>query len=225
MAAEMEAIEPNEPEPMSGIGPLTDALEAFARFFCIDHDLVQAATERSAAADLDSALPDRVRRTITAMTDAEKTDLLARIFDGEPHASAELRAMVRARLEPPATVAVPRTIAEVHARAREIRLARERAEAELAETQRRLQAEAAEKARQVRLVGILRRGESVWRDVEDEIGRRNPAGYDKAAALLSDLLALAEKQGSTEEFHLRLQSIRERHAGKGRFIERLGSLE
>lgn len=60
--------------------------------------------------------------------------------------------------------------------------------------------------------------------VEDEIGRRNPAGYDKAAALLSDLLALAEKQDSVEEFRLRLQSIRERHAGKGRFIERLATL-
>ncbi|ESY67198.1 MULTISPECIES: hypothetical protein [Mesorhizobium] len=223
MAAEMEAIEPNEPEPMSGIGPLTDALEAFARFFGIDYDLVQAATERSAAADRDGASPDMVQRTITAMTDAEKTGLLVRVFDGEPHASAELRAMVRARLQPPAAVAVPRTMAELQARAREIRLAREHREAELAEMQRRLQAEAAEKARQVRLEGILRRGEeNVWRDVEDEIGRRNPAGYDKAVALLSDLLVLAEKQGATEEFHLRLQSIRERHAGKGRFIERLG---
>ncbi|UCI08441.1 hypothetical protein [Mesorhizobium sp. B1-1-8] len=60
--------------------------------------------------------------------------------------------------------------------------------------------------------------------MEAEIGRRNPAGYDKAAALLSDLLGFAEKHGTVEEFRLRFQSIRERHAGKGRFIERLEAL-
>ncbi|MDX8525143.1 hypothetical protein RFM68_11540 [Mesorhizobium sp. MSK_1335] len=221
---EAEAIEPDEPEPMPGIGPLTDALEAFADFFCINQDLLRAAAERSAATD--EALPEMPERVIGAMSDAEKSSMLVRVFNSEPHVSAELRALVRARSEPQAATSpgAPRTAADLLTRAREIRLARDRAEAELAEARRRLEAEAAEKAREVRLEDIRRRGESVWTDVEDEIGRRNPAGYDKAAALLSDLLALAEKQGRGEEFRLRLQSIRDRHAGKGRFIERLATL-
>jgi len=34
---------------------------------------------------------------------------------------------------------------------------------------------------------IARRTESVWREIETEIGRRNAAGYNKAASLLLDL--------------------------------------
>ncbi|AZO27132.1 hypothetical protein ABID26_006051 [Mesorhizobium shonense] len=224
MDVEIEAVEPDEPEPTPGLGPLTDALEAFAEFFCIDRDLLRAAAEQSSAPD--GLLPEMAGRIVAAMSDAEKTSLLVRIFNGEPHVPAELRAWVRARseLQTATSPGALRTAADLLTRAREIRLARERAEAEHAEAQRRLEAELAEKAREVRLEVIRRRGESVWSDVEDEIGRRNPAGYDKAAALLSDLLALAEKQDSVEEFRLRLQSIRERHAGKGRFIERLATL-
>ncbi len=223
MAVETAAIEPDEPEPMPGIGPLTEALAAFAEFFGIDRDLVQAAAERSAATAPDGSASEMARRVVAAMGDAEKTRLLMRVFNGEPNMSAELQATIRARLEPETTISpgALRTAADLQARAEEFRLARKRAEAELAEAQRRLQAEAAEKARDVRLEAFRQRGEKVWGEVEIEIGRRNPAGYDKAAALLSDLLALAEKQGSTEEFRLRLQSIRERHAGKGRFLERV----
>ncbi|RWE67784.1 MAG: hypothetical protein EOS63_34310, partial [Mesorhizobium sp.] len=42
MAVEADALEPDAPEPMPGIGPLSEALEAFAKFFGIDHGLVQA---------------------------------------------------------------------------------------------------------------------------------------------------------------------------------------
>ncbi|NUS20118.1 MAG: hypothetical protein HOQ25_10045, partial [Mesorhizobium sp.] len=153
MAVEADAVESDQPEPMPGIGPLTEALEAFAAFFGIDRDLVQAAAERSAANAPNDAAPEMVRRTIAAVPDSEKIDLLVRIFDGELHASLELRAMVQARLG--TTNAAPaiamRTVAELQARAAEIRLARERAEAKLAAAHRRLQMEAAEKARQVRL--------------------------------------------------------------------------
>jgi hypothetical protein len=226
MAVEAEAIEPDAPEPMPGIGPLTEALEAFAAFFGIDHDLVQAAAERSAAIAPAGPSPDMARRVVAAMSDAEKTDLLMRVFDGEPNMSAELRATVRTRLEPETTISpgALRTAADLQARAEDIRLARERAEAELAEAQRRLRAEAAKKAQDVRVEALRQRGETVWEEVETEIMRRNPAGYDKAAALLSDLSVLAEREGSAEEFRVRLQSIRERHAGKGRFLERLVSL-
>ncbi|OHV67669.1 hypothetical protein LCM4577_24700 [Mesorhizobium sp. LCM 4577] len=226
MAVEAEAIESDEPEPMPGIGPLTEALEAFAAFFGIDHDLVQAAAERNAAIAPADPAPEMVRRVVAAMSDAEKTDLLMRVFNGEPNMSAELRATVRTRLEPETTISpgALRTAADLQARAEDIRLARERAEAELAEAQRRLRAEAAKKAQDVRVEALRQRGETVWEEVETEIMRRNPAGYDKAAALLSDLSVLAEREGGAEEFRVRLQSIRERHAGKGRFLERLVSL-
>jgi hypothetical protein len=221
-AVEAEAIEADEPEPMPGIGPMTGALEAFTNFFGIDSDLVQAAAERSATSNSDAS-SESARQVIAAMTEHEKTGLLERLFDGDAHVAAELRSAVRKRLESEtgSATAVPRTAGELRSRARAIRLCRECIEANEAAEERRRQLEAAEKVRQTRLEAIRRRGESAWQEVEDEIERRNSASYDRAAVLLTDLRALAEKQGTVEDFLRRLQDIRGRHVRKERFIERL----
>jgi hypothetical protein len=206
---------------MPGIGPITGALEAFANFFGIEPDLVQAAAEHSGGASEDGLPADAIRSVIAAMPDGAKTGLLVRLFDGDPHVVAELRASVRKDREAGVSVAAPRTVSELRARADAIRLVREHAEANKAAVERRRQADAAEKARHARLEALRRRSESAWREVEDEIERRNSTSYDKAAALLSDLRVLAEKLGTTDEFHRRLHAIRDRHARKERFIERL----
>jgi hypothetical protein len=200
-AVEVDAFEADETEPMPGIGPMTGALETFADFFGIESDLVQAAAERPAVASVDVMSSDAVRRAIEAMPDREKTRCLERLLDGDPHVAAELRAAVRKGLDLKigTSPTAPRTVGELRVRANAIRLSRERAEADKVAEERRRQAEAAEKAHQTRLEAIRRRGESIWREVEDEIERRNSASYDKAAALLSDLRALAEKQGAERQ--------------------------
>jgi hypothetical protein len=71
---------------------------------------------------------------------------------------------------------------------------------------------------------MKRRGIAVWGDVEAEIERRNQPGYEAAAGLLSDLKALATDQEMLADFTRRLEAIRERHARKGKFIERLKGL-
>ena len=144
----------------------------------------------------------------------------------DPHVVAELRSTVRKRLESESgsSTAVPRTAGELRGRARAIRLCRERIEANKASEERRRQIEAAEKVRQTRLEAIRRRGESAWQEVEDEIERRNSSSYDRAAALLTDLRALAEKQGTIEDFLRRLHEIRGRHVRKERFIKRLAAI-
>ncbi len=224
MAVEADLIAADVPEPLPGIGPLTAALEAFTEFFGIDPDLVHAAAERSAVGG--AITTDDARKVIAAMPDREKTELLVQLFEGAPHLTAELRAEVRKRLgpetEPPPVAA--RTVGELRARAEAIRLARERAEADKAAAERKRQAEEAEKVRRARLDAIARRGEGVWREVESEIERRNPGGYDKAASLLFDLKAIAEESGAIEDFLRRLRTIRELHVRKERFIERLTGL-
>jgi hypothetical protein len=224
-AVEDDAIAADEPEPMPGIGPLTGALEAFASFFGIDSDLVQAAAERSATSDSDESL-DSARHVIAAMTEGEKNGLLDRLFAGDPHVAAELRSTVRKRLESEtaSSTVVPRTAGELRGRARAIRLCRERIAANKASEERRRQIEAAEKVRQTRLDAIQRRGEGVWQEVEDEIERRNSGSYDRAAALLTDLRALAEQQGTIKDFLRRLDEIRGRHVRKQKFIERLAAI-
>jgi hypothetical protein len=225
-AVEHDALEADETEPMAGIGPMTGALEAFADFFGIEPDLVQAAAERPTVASLDGVSSDGVCKVIAAMPDREKTGLLVRLFEDDPQVAAELRATVRKGRDRQTGTSLtpPRTVGELRLRADAIRLARERAEEDEVAEERRRQADAAEKAYQTRLETIRRRGESIWREVEDEIERRNSASYDKAATLLSDLGALAEKQGAIDEFLRRLNAILERHARKERFIERLAAI-
>ena len=120
----------------------------------------------------------------------------------------------------------PRTVAELRARAAGVHVEREAAAAERREAERRRQAEIAAKTRRARLDALAQRGtESVWREIETEVERRNAAGYDRATDLLRDLQSLAEENGSVEEFTDRAGALRVRHARKTRFIERLAELK
>ena len=85
-------------------------------------------------------------------------------------------------------------------------------------------AKEAEKARRVRLDALKRRGAGVWREIEEEIARRNASGYDRAVNLLADLGALAGEEGNQDDFCGRLASIRAMHQTKPKFIERLNRL-
>jgi hypothetical protein len=224
-AVEANVLEADEPEPMPGIGPMSATLEAFAEFFGIDSDLVQAAAERPAVAT-DAISAGAAREIISAMSDPDKTAMLSRLLDGDPHVAAELRAKVRDGLADNAGApsVVARPVGELRARANAISLSRQQAAAEKLAAEAKRRAEEAEKVRQARLLAIARRGESVWREVEAEIERSNATAYDKAAGLLRDLQAVAEERGAIEDFYHRLRAIHERHARKGKFIERLRAL-
>lgn len=227
-AVEDDVLEADEEEPMPGIGPVTEVLEAFADFFRIDPDLVSVAAERSScltASVLSS--PEDVRRIIASMADGHQTEMLARLFEGDQHVSAELRRIVCDQLasETSFSHAVARTAGELRSRATSIRLVREREEEAKRAAERQREAEEAKKAFRARLDTIARRGEGAWSEVETEINRRNAAGYDKATRLLHGLRTIAGERGTMPDFSLRLQTIRERHARKERFIKRLTELE
>lgn len=224
IAVEMDVFKDDEPEPLSGIAPLTPALEAFADFFGIDADLIEAAAERSGETDAPS--PEAIRQSIGAMADAEKTELLIRLAEGDRHVAAELRRAIRNRQGrgSEASARPARTVGELRSRAGEIRLAREREEADRTAAERRRLAEEAEKARRARIDAVARRGDGVWDEIEIEIERRNPSGYNAAMELLADLSLIAEERGGAENFTRRLRAIRERHARKKSFIDRLAAM-
>jgi hypothetical protein len=218
-AVEYELVSDDEVEPMPGIGPLSGALEGFAEFFCIDSDLVQAAAERGAD---DAAMSkDDLRETLAAMPEREKIALLLRVVDGDAHVATELRNKLRKKSSAPAA---HRTVGALRMRAQEIAEARDRTDAERREAERRRQAEETEKARRARLKVLKQRGAAVWREIEQEIERRNASGYDRATELLSDLQALAAEEGSQSDFARRLGAIRAQHESKRKFIERLNKL-
>jgi hypothetical protein len=208
-AVQDELIAEDEIEPLPGITPLTGALEAFADFFGIDPDLVEAAAELGA--DHTVVFNDELRKALAAIPESEKVELLLRVINGDPYAGAELRSRLRRKNPAPAT---HRTAGTLRTRAQEIREERERADAERREAERRRQAAEAEKARRVRLKALKQRGASVWREIEDGIERRNPAGYDQAMSLISDLQPLALEEGSLDDFNNRVGSIRARHEKK-----------
>jgi hypothetical protein len=173
-AVQDESVSDDEVEPLPGIGPLTGALEAFAEFFEIDRDLVKAAAE--SGADDVTISKDAPRDALAAITEGEKTELLLRVIEGDGHVAAELRSRIRnERRAPPS--ASHRTVGELRARARKIREAYERAEAERRSGAGRLKKQ--KRARRARLKGIKQRGASVWREIEQEIERRNASGYER----------------------------------------------
>jgi hypothetical protein len=117
-----------------------------------------------------------------------------------------------------------RTVADLRSRAAERRAAREAVEAEQREAGRQRQARAAEQAQRVRLNAVRSRGTDIWNEIEAAIAKRNPGGYEQAITLLLDLQTLAGEDGETETFANRVGALRERHARKPRFIERLKQL-
>jgi hypothetical protein len=220
-AVQDDFLSDDDLEPMPGIGQLTAALEAFAGFFDIDPDLVQAATESEVVdAPISRA---SLRKELAAIPEDEKTELLVRLVEGgDNHVAAELKRRIRDKR--PALSVPCRTVGALRERASEIAKARERAAAERQEAEDRRKAEKAERAHRARLEELRQRGADIWPEIESEIERRSAAGYNKAASLLSDLQALAVEEGSEAEFRRRLAAVRARHEKKGKFIERLEKL-
>ena len=219
-------LKPGDPEPLPGIGPLSGRLGAFAEFFRIDRDLVQAAAEAPPGAGEGAPSPEAARAAVASMTESEKTELLCRLADGDPYVAAEVRNRVReAAASPDGTVrAALRTVSELRRRAAAIRRARKAAEAERQEAERLRRERELEEARRARLDALRRRGESVWDDVESEVGRKNREAYDRAAALLAELKTLAEENGTMADFLDRLNALRLRHERKELFVVRLRHL-
>ena len=212
-------------EPLAGIGPLTGGLDAFARFFRMDPDLVRAAAERTGQAELGELPSEVTLAALESIPDDEKTELLRRFFEGDPLATAELRRRVREAVSPATGAARTefRTASDLRSRAAAIREERQAAEAAAREAERRRLEREAQDARRARLDALRHRGEDVWREVESDVGKRNAMSYDRATELLLDLKALAEEDGTVAGFFDRLDAIRLRHERKKQFIERLAA--
>ena len=163
-ALELDELADDETEPLPGIGPLTGALEAFADFVCLDPDLLQSAVQVSSPEDDGEAAAGMAREAIAAIPEAEKTALLQRLANGDPHVAAEVQARVRKAVAQAAgeTYTDHRTVADLRSRAGEIRASRDAIEAARREAERQRQAREAEAARRVRLDGTRRRGTTVW---------------------------------------------------------------
>jgi hypothetical protein len=224
MAVEAGVAADDAVEPAIDLSPLSGALEAFSDFFAIDGDLIDAAIVEDGA-PTDESGNAQAHALIQALPEPEKAALLIDLFDGnDPHLAAGFRRRIRERLGRPRDEVLRRTAGELRWAARKASERRRRREEEKAAAERRRKALEKAKEEQRRLEALKRRGEAVWTDVEAAIALRNALGYHTAAALLADLRMVAQEPGDMAVFRHRLEDIRERHARKGRFLEKLVSL-
>ena len=222
-AVEADVFTADTLEPLPGVGPLNGALEAFAEFFQIDADLVAAAAERNTQVSGGELQKRDIDAAIRALSDKERLGLLSRLYDGDPFVGVELRRLVRDSVAENAGTKPrkARTVGELRARAAVIAATRKQAAAAAARAERERREAQAAAARKKRLAAVAARGELAWREVDNEIERRNASSYDRAKALLDDLRDVASSQGTTNEFERRVGALRQKHARKGQFIERL----
>lgn len=222
-AVERDYLRDEATEPLPGIAPLSAPLEALAKFFQIDRDLVQAAAESPRNTDGRRSFAATSRKVIESIPEDEKAALLLRLADGDPHVAAEVRNRIRADRETAEgqSRVKRRTVAELRKRTLAAHEGRKAAEARRREAEQRRKAQEAERARRARVDVLRRRGARVWDEVEREIEYRNTSSYDRAATLLADLQTLTGETGTMGAFSERVQSIRERHRTKRRFIDRL----
>jgi len=224
LCVQAEEVDDEEEEPPvpPGLGAVSGALKAFSDFLRIDPDLVRVAAERSppphTAPDADAT-----RRWIASLPDAERVELLARVAGGaERQVRAELLQRLAATRAPsPAADLAPRTARALLEAAERAADERRRARADAEARQRARREREAAAARERHLDQLAPREEETWVQVDELVASKRPAAYAEAVGLLADLRDLAARDGRAPEFEARLHPLRERHARKPSFLERL----
>ena len=209
-----------EPPVPPGLRTLSAAQQALAEFLRLDADLLHVA----AAASPDRAPADTrgLASWIGGLTVKEKDRLLLRVA-GDDAAAVHLELLHRFRGQPgiSAEGVDQRTVADLLDGSARFRNERERREAQArtAEFARREARQA--RAYQRQLDRLAQDEEQAWARAESLISTKKPNDYETAVTLLTDLHALAERDGSTDDFDRRISALRLEHARKPALIRRL----
>lgn len=212
-----------EPKVPPGLAKLSPALKRLTDFLRLDMDLLAAAAESSA--QMEQSEPDRKAWAswIATLNEPEKNGLLLRMMEGDRQVGLELKArFARQSLGDGKLKSTPRrTVGELRQLAMEQAEKRRHAEEKKAikEKARREKAEAA--ARKKHLDSLEGKEGRVWEEVYNLVEIRNAKSYDQAIGYLKDLRDLAIRKDKLEDFLNLLESLRESHTKKQRFIERL----
>lgn len=216
----------SEPPVPAGLGSLTASLKALAGFLRVGDDLLAVAAARSAPRRESAAPAGELARWVAALPVAEKDALVVRVLEGD---ALYLRAELLRRFQLAQVAASPaaaptttgRTVGELVAEAESRTEARRREQARreaAAEAKRQREAAA---ARTVYLDGLAQRQEATWRQVESLLEFKRAKEYDQATQLLIDLRDVSVRTDATDAFRERVRLLRQRHAKKPSFLDRL----
>jgi len=217
------ADEDIEPPVPAGLGNLSASLEGLAAFLRIDSDLLHVAAEASAPQEDTTLKGEEVRVWVAGLSTKNKDDVLTRlILERDQALVVELfqrflkERAGRAAAEPVARRRVGELLRAAEAYTEE----RQRIEAERrAEEKARGEREAAI-AREKHLEEIAGREPRLWAEVDTLIATKQPQSYDRAVRLLVDLRDL-DARTKAYGFRPRLEALRQAHARKPTFIQRL----
>jgi hypothetical protein len=215
-----DALEPPVP---AGLRELSAPLDLLIEFLGIDEDLIEVAAVASAPL---KAGPSRKELTIwvRGLPENEKVDLLVDFLSesGERCRVELLQRFQRENAVAASHGAIERrtvkdllTTARVRADERARQLSAKRA-ADAARKKAKVEAD-----RAVFLDQLAKREDSVWKQVEGYIQKRQPKDYDRAVILLADMRDLAVRQGRESGFRSALEKIRKTHVAKETFLRRL----
>ena len=225
LAVQAEEVDEDALEPVvpPGLSELDASLDQLAQFLRIDTDLVAVAAEHSAARPRTSLSRSDITAWLSTLSTKKKDALLVGLVaDDDPHLVVELQqqALDAVHGTTSRSDGQRRTAAELLERARVLSDARRAKEAEeRARKKARREREAAKKRRK-HLQSLRGKEPTLWSEVHELIGTRQPKRYDDAVSLLQDLHDLAELQGDIGSFRMEMSVLHDEHQRKTTLVER-----
>ena len=222
---DVETLEPSVP---TGLQDLSPAQQAFAGLIELDEVLIQTAAENSSSSQQSDFKPEA---WLDHMLGGEKNAYLLRLCRNESNLSLSLHQDLKAlylahqaRGGNGELSAVKRRsigdLLDVYESRQQV--AEEKAERQaviLAEKNRQIAAQ----KRALYLDQLSGRKNAVWQHIDQLVQKGQAKSYDQAATHLSDLQALAEREGESAEFKVNLQAVISKFERRRAFLDRLRS--
>lgn len=208
-----------EPPVPAGLGELSGPQQALAEFLRLDPDLLAAAAQASPPIIAQPPSDAVLARWIKVVPAAEKNAWLMRVLRGD---AALLRAEILRRFHGTGTDQLDgsRTVGELLAAAKKASARRQDAARKREAEQRRRREQEAAAAQAKRLDALARNPAKAWRQVDTLIEAKRAKEYDAAITLLTDLHALAVRDGELAGFATRMGRLRQQNTRRPSLIDR-----
>ena len=212
-----------EPPVPPGLGQLSASLESLAEFLRIDGNLLHVAADASQPFGDTGLDRDEVRAWIGKLATEEKDELIANLMMDADHSLVTelLQRILKERSAEATTDSVPRrTVGQLLRTAEAYAEERRRIEAEKRAAEKARREREAALAREKHLDSLAGRETKLWAEADTLIATKQPKSYDQAVKILVDLCDL-DARNKSGDFQMRLEALRQAHARKPTFIERL----
>lgn len=215
-----------EPPVPPNLGELSGQLNSFADFMRIDTDLIVVAAQKSASGETHQAMDQKALSAwISNLPEKEKDHILLRLLKGhDPHLATELLQQYQRTIaikDTDGTNVKRRTVGELISKREKHSAERKRRIAEKAARQKARQERERAVIRKKYLIELGKRGDQVWRQIDELISTKRQTDYDEAVKLLVDLRDINKGKGDGKAFKEKLDNIRENHSRKPSLMRRL----